>query len=1247
MKKSSAVVLSRICALMLVLFVSVSLVAQVQNGVFVGTVTDPQGAAVTGATLKITNQDTGVSATAKTNDTGYYTSQPLPVGVYKFEVTQSGFKTATKNGVKLDVGATQRLNFQMSVGQQSETIEVTTEAALVQVDDSKLSNTVGSQQIANLPLNGRNVYDLLRLAPGAQDSRGVITENSGGAIVNGVRGNFNGFTINGVSNKGLSGGVVNQPIQDTVQEFQQLTLNMSAQYGNSAGSITNLVTKGGTNSLHGSIFEFLRNDAVDANSYFNNNAGQKKPALRFNQFGFTLGGPIVKDKLFFYGAYQGDRFTASTLPVPVQAEGAAFRSAVQAALPTSVAALLYKDFAPAVQGTQSSVGNGGTVDSYILGGFSGSGYSSYAEYLCDGLNGAANVARFKALFGVTAADIAALPGVAAGYGVTCTAQTAGGGVANRTIPFLFDTINIAKTQLQGNLFNGNEASGRIDWNAGSNDRIFAQYNWQRISDKFLAGTSGVRGFTNPYNATFPNAQFVYSHTFTPTLLNEAKLGYAANLTGINTALPGVPAIGFDDATLGFGSYNGYPQFFKENIYTYSDMMSWTKGKHNVKFGADVRRNIENSEFNVGRPSYYFLDPFFFAADAPYGMAAGIDPAIANGGTGASAHLQSNIRHWRNVEFGAFFQDDWKMTSRLTLQLGLRYDLFTRHNELNDLATTFIPGPGTAVIDNVTTGAGQILNANNPLTLQAGYTTACTNPAANQRNTVLAGICGPGGFAPAKSLGKGDHNNFGPRFGFAYDVFGNGKTSLRGGFGVSYEGTLYNPLSNSRWNPPYYSFNSVFNFLAGDVNNVQYGPASGGTPRYTGAADPLNNQGSGSTAVGNIMGWNVNNPNQAVLTGIIFPQGIKDPYVYNYYLGVQHEFLPKWVAEVNYVGTTGHKLFRAENVNRKPGGQNSASLVVRDQFGRTLNGLGRRRLNPNYGRLRAWENTVNSNYNSLQMSLRKAMAHGFSFNMNYTFSHAIDGGSTWHSGATSANNRAGGEGFTSDQTMPSIDRSNSIFDVRHTIQTTYVWEFPWFKNTTGPVNWILGGWQTNGIISYHTGAHWSPYCDVASLCDFNRDGERNDRPDANITNFSPSKAQQTTGWSLGGTDTSWVFNNAATGSPAAAGRHFTRPCATVVSGTFTPSSSLPCPGGSTGSLGRNNFVGPGFVEWNPSLFKNFKFTEKVGMQFRWEMFNVLNHTNFQLPGANGANHNNIRDAAFGQAGGTFNPRQMQFGLKLSF
>jgi hypothetical protein len=1240
-------------AMLCTLILAVGATAQTQNGQFTGTVTDPSGAAIADAKVTITNLGTNLSFTATTNPTGMYVARELPVGTYKITTEAKGFKTVTNTGLALNAGTIERVDFKMTLGEAREVVEVTGEATAVNTEDSRLSTTISSSQISNLPLNGRNVYDLMQQAPGAVNVEGVLSENGHNTVVNGLRENFNGFLVNGSSNKGLSGGPQNTPIEDTVQEFQLLTLNQSAQYGNSAGSITNLVQKSGTNNFHGSLWEFVRNDVFDANTFFNNQVGNKKPALRFNQFGGTIGGPIIKDKLFFFGSYQGDRFTTSTLPSPTFVEGPEFRQAVISSLPNSVAALLYKNFTPSVQGAPATTtftvtdqcvacptaGTDvtftdvpATVENYLMGVSSGSGLGGFYDSTQSAAqNYAANVAMF------TDPNNYGDPNIA-------TRMTALFNALPLGTPLEYQSVSIAKQHSQGNLFDGNEASARIDWNFTGKDRMFAQANWSRQNDT-LPAVSGLRGFTNPTRFIAPNGTINWVHTFSPRVLNEARAGYSGSYSRYTPSIPGVPSVYIADgfATMGFGSYNGYPQFFKEHIYNYADMVSISHGSHNLKAGGEIRRNIENSEFNVARPSYNFFDPFYFAADSPYLMVAGVDPGFV---AKANAQLSTNIRHWRNIEFGGFLQDDWKVSRKLTLNLGIRYDLFQRHHEKDGLATTFLPGPGNNIIDNITTGAGQIRDANAPYgSVGCSGLIGSDGVHSVQQLSVLAGECGPGGFAPTENLGKGDHNNWGPKFGFAYDVFGDGKTSLRGGFGVSYEGTLYNPLSNSRWNPPYYSFNQVIDGATGTGCGtaagcqIYYGPqpalGTGGystdTPSYTGPAGPNNFQGTDTTytAVGNIMGWNPSNPDLANLTGIVFPKGISDPYVYNYYFGVQREIIPRLAIELNYVGTTAHRLFRAEQANRIPGGALPAGTCVTDTFGRNLcsqksatNSTGR--LNPNYGRLRVWENVNNSNYNALQASVTKQMSHGLQFAVHYTYGHAIDNGSTWHSGATSSNHEGAGEGYSTDQTLPGLDRGNSIFDIRHTLSFNYVWELPIFRNRGGLLEAALGGWQLNGTVAYHTGAHWEPFCHgPRSICDFNKDFEANDRPNSTLANFGSATHDQ---WANG-----WGGNFCFESDP------------TIATNCVF---QAPMPG-NVGSLGRNTFTGPGFMAWNPSLFKNFKITESVKLEFRTEVFNVLNHTNFKLPGAESQFHDSIRDAAFGQAGGTFNPRNLQFGLKLSF
>ena len=1225
MRQTRQLARSHTCASFVCFVLALSAVAQVQNGQITGVISDPSGAIIPQAIVQVRNLATGYEVNLQSNNSGSYAVPELIVGSYTVRVGAPGFKTASATNLFLNAGSVLRVDFKLEVGQRWETVEVTDAARPVNTENSRLSYTLDGEQIADLPLNGRNIYDLIQYQPGATNVIGIINENGANTVVNGVRENFNGFLINGIANKGLSGGPVNTPILDTVQEVQVVTLNDAAEFGSSAGAVTNLVTKSGGNHLHGSAWEFLRNDFFDANFFFANYFQQKRLPLRLNQFGATLGGPIKKDKLFFFAAYQGDRFVTSS-PGIAYVESPEFRQATISAFPTAVSALLYSDFAPRGKGSPFV-----TLREYV-GGF-GSRYPTFAGYLCpantDGGTATPGAIshKFASLFGVEQADIDEMnsPDGNCPGGSPFAAPVVG--AFSRDSSFLETMLDPAKSQAGPDVTNGNEASLRMDYNLDENNRLFSQFNWARSGDKYTS-PNDVRGFTTPSTTTTPNFQFSFVHTFSPTLVNEFRAGYTLNANLSDAPLPGVPVIVPDDIVVGFGSAGGSPQDFREHIYNYSDLFSWSRGKHNLEIGFELERNIENSVINPGRPIYQFFDSLFFAIDAPYLENVGVDPGFA---TGTPAHLETSIRHWRDWNVGTYVTDNWRVSRRLTLDLGLRYDLFTRSTERNHLTTTFFKGPGRSFIDNISTGAGQIKDA--------------STPCPGDPKAVLAGECGPGGFAASKSLGRGDHNNFGPRVGFAWDVFGDGKTSLRGSVGISYQGSLQRRLTLTRWNPPFYSLNKESNYLDGDPNvNVVYGPVDGGQSTYLGPAPAAQHSGKGPQGTGNISGWAPSNPQLGAFTSLIFPEGVRDPYVEERFFGIQRQLRRyKTIVELNYVGTVGHNLYRAEDVNRVPGGRLPEGTCVTDNFGRQLcsqinrsktNGLlinPRGTLNPNFGGLRVWENSASSVYNALQVSVRRPLRQGLRLDANYTYGHSIDTDSTWQSVGTSADGAAAGDGLTTDQTRPGLDRGNSVFDIRHRLVVNYNWEMPFFRNRHGFGASLLGGWRWNGLWSVQSGAHFSAFnpsppllqpmdghpdaCSPAGFdaanClnqggDYNLDGVANDRPNAIANHVHATHSMWVNGFNL-------------------PDNFFTAPCL-----------------GCVGNLGRNTFVGPGYWNADVSLIKILRIRERFYLQVRAEAFNVFNHTNFFI------GNNTVQDPhLFGQTGGTAPPRNLQFALKLSF
>ncbi len=1172
--------------------------AQVSTGTFTGLVTDPSGAIIPGATVTATNDGTGVAVMRPTNSEGLYTLPNLIPGFYTVRAEAHGFKTFVNAHIELTVGYTQRVNFKLEVGAVTQTVTVEGQAPAVDTESDRMSELVTARQVSNLPLNGRNIFQLIQLAPGAINTTNLITEpGSRGftTVVNGARVNMNGYQIDGISDKGLSGGSNTQPAVDSVQEFRVDTEGLSAEYGSVVGAITQIATKSGTNKFHGDAYEYVRNNSLDGRSFFETNKfdqngneipGTARNPFRMNQFGGTIGGPIVKDKLFFFGSYEGER-TRIFVPEYEAIETPVFRNLVESYAPNSVAALLYKNFP-------------GTAPS--------SNIMSISDYVTSTSFGPCHNMTFGA-------------SCISAYGLDPTSGLGAALLANGGMPAYGNVDAAALVETSNQFFDGNQVSARIDYQ-GDKDKIFGSYFLDRYGDPYYTPAAnggsptalvGIRGFSSPSSDSYPHLALGWTRSVSSSVVNDMRAGWTRLVNDFGSNDPGVPEIFFDTGEVDFGNYNGYPQIFHEEEFQYSDMVTISRGKHNLKFGGNVQRNYENSEFNVARGSYEFADSVAFAAGMPEAQIAGVAPGPVNVVTGVSlgqAALSSNIRAWRNVEFGAFINDDFKVSPRLTLTMGLRYDLYTRHTEKYGQATELVLPTASNLTERV--------EGINCLEDISGDTGDDGQPCAGGFEK------DPGALAP------GDHNDFGPRLGFAWDVMGDGKTSVRGGFGVSYNGEIYNPLSNSRWQLPLYSFNIAGCSSGVNVIGAQYtdscifGPVDGSMPTYTGTPT---NPGHGPAASthdafqGNLTGWNPYNSNLAYLTGVVLQNDFRDPYVYSSQFSLEHQFAGDFVLKTSWVGTFGHKLIRAEDINRYFDAQDLNTACPGTGSANCL-----------FGHFRTWENSVNSNYDALQVVLEKRLSHNLSMNGNYVWSHSLDTRSSWHDAATTSNGAA--EGYSEDQALPGLEYGPSAFDVRHRFSISAVYNLPWFSGQQGFAGHVLGGWQANAIVQLHGGFPWTPSCDSATtnpttnLCNFNLDSVANDRPN------QPAFGNH----ALNVSNTAFEANNPSVN--LAPGQFF---CDAANPQTgCTPGTDSPGFTPFNGNLGRNTFRGPDFQEVDFSLFKTIKVTERVNFQLRAEGFNVFNRTNLEQP------TNNLENpTSFGLSTQAYFPRQIQFALKLLF
>lgn len=1014
------------------------------NNAIQGLVTDSTGAAVPSAAITVTQTETGIVRNATTTADGYYRVLSLGPGVYTMSVTRTGFGDTSRAGIRLGTGETIRADITLQVSTLQERVTVAADVPLVETEQGRVSGRIEQVELKEMPLNGRNLFNLLALQPGMTGRSRSLAEGGGSrpgndpfsgeaspqVYASGQRYEANSFSMDGTSiNSGVRGGYTNiTPSAEAVQEVRVVANNVSAVDGRNAGAQVEVITKSGTNEFHGGATYFFQNNTLSTRNIFEPSVA----VFRRNQFGYTFGGPILRNRTFFFTSYEGLRTSGGRGQV-VTVETEAFRDFLMQTRPNSIAAKLFRDFRPAVYPTFNLRDLGSPRP----------GVNTIGP--ADGI-----------------ADI---------------------GNANFT-PATTRTAD--------------QFQGRIDHELRpGKDRLHGSYyrNDGNSLDPSIRPALN-RGF-------YELSQFAdlnETHTFGPTLINEVRAG-VIRLKGGNDvpAHLEVPNISIT-STSGF-SMGQFPNGWRQTNWSFKDVLSWVHSSHTFKMGGEYRRNFSNNN-NTSNfvPSYSFQNILDFADDEALQMQRSVDPR-----TGTPATVSVGVR---NREWALFFNDDWKVNRNLSLTLGLRYEQYRPMTDSNNRLTNFIYGSGNDYFTRY--AAGRV------------------------------------DFVP--ELYRSDNNNFSPRFGFAWDPSGNGRMSVRGGYGLSFDRIFFLRAAGYASNPPL-------------IGTATLGPQFGTTFTYT---------------LGNVTQPNLGYPvDPGLQVGLDERNGIRgarvalskldpditSPYVHNWFFGIQRELPGRWIAEINYTGSSGHHLLATYNSNRYAG----------DMLDGRFDGL-----NPSFGTVREIETASNSNYHGANARVRREFRGGLLFQGTYTFGKAIadvdDGGAT--NVYMDANNHR-------------LDRSVTAYDVRHQVSMLGVWELPFLRGNQSWAGRLLGGWLLSGFTTLQTGMPISIVNNAAwPAGDYNADNNSLDRPNAPVETIARS------GYSR----------------------------SSFLTGLFT-ASAFPVPvRGTNGNLGRNAFRGPGFAQTDLSLSKRFRATERLAAQIRVDAFNAFNRVNLSNPVTDLSNNN---------------------------
>lgn len=1137
------------------LLLSSSALAFGQGGdaVLTGIVTDPTGAVVAGAKVTATNVATNVSNDAQTNGSGSYRFPTLPVGVYKVVVEATGFKSSQVENVILTVGQTFTQDVKLEVGAPTETVTVTASGEqLAQPAESSVSQLLNRSVWENYPLENRDTNEFINLMPGAVPD--AMAGSTRGAAVNGARGGTGNFVVDGYDNndqgQGGRGALVSGGITsispEAIQEYRILTNNYAAEYGKGGGFVADTVLRSGANDWHGSLFEYNRIQKLAANDFFSNREGIHDSLVR-NQFGGAIGGPIKKDKTFFFATVELQRLRQG-FPVTATSTTSQFINFVRTGA--------FRTF-------METDPNGMCVQ--------------FTGFTCPG--SFFNSRQLGPIFtGLQSSQFFPL----ATHSFSNDAQGLFTGGLVYPVP-VYGLVTV----IDNSFTNVNRYTGKVDHLMNDNNRFTGTFLYEDSpTGDSNGGSDGAVGppFSSPGISVL--AGISWTHNFSPTMINEAKVSYLRHRRDFPQCpgTAGIPSVatGIDPLTVAFGCTSNLPQFFTDNQFQYQDHLSLTRGNHSFKGGAEYRRIRNGSSFEAIKNGFFLphgveelLTDGFFGdeSDLVFGTAFGGFTFAQASVNPQNGHLPEYYRGYRSNEWAVYFQDDWKLRHNITINAGLRWEYFgPPHN--------FRPGFDS----NFYFGAG---------------TTPVPNPSANlffPTGSFLAAEVARGSFQlKDNEIWRKDYNNFAPRFGIAWDVFGDEKLVLRGGGGIFYDRIWNNLFENIRFNAPLFSFNTVGAFGGGAGRPA--GPIS--TPGLY--ANPF-------TAVNTAA---FNNP---LFTPVPSPrhmdENLKTPYNQQFFVGLQYEFMRDFLLETNYIATAGRELTGVIDIN-------------------TFNGRGRggssRRINPTLGGDNFRTNAFSSIYHGFQIGVRNRPWNGLQFNAHYSLGHAIDAISD------AFNSRSGLRPM--DNSNIALDRGRADFDLRSRFVGGASYELPFYKNH----RW-LGGWLVSGIVQANSGI---PFSIFNSAQDPNADGYFTDR----VAFIGPGSLQNAiiheTSPANGYFDpTQFVGMNTLATSPAFGSGGVAQILAACGPGNGVVISTTRwwC----NGTMGRNVLTGPRFFNVDVGVHKKFKLSESKSLQLQANAFNLFNHTNFALP---------VRDLNNPDAGKSIStigtPRVIQLAVRFDF